>query len=151
MESRRAELIEGFPMELAWSESKGWYLIASRNILPGELLLQTKAFSSAVHDKFKTKVCSACLSFSTSSKWKLSCNLCREIFYCSKECKERIQEEHQNLECKFFKRIRGPLPGILFDEEDMTEAKLIMRTLAKMAHLGKCLGTKDRSGDVELL
>lgn len=150
MEDRRAELVAGFPIETVHSENKGWYLVASRDISPGELILETKSFATAIQDRLKTRVCCKCFTFA-ASKWTISCSSCREAFYCSKECEERGKEEHQLLECRFFKRIRGPVKGVVLDEEDLTEAKLIIKTVAKMEHLKRSVGGKDRSEDVDLL
>ncbi|XP_075417329.1 protein-lysine N-methyltransferase SMYD4 [Tenrec ecaudatus] len=93
---------------------KGRYLIATKDILPGELLLKEDAFVSALNpgempqphpgpeSKWGTRVshgdlhCHRCLKHTLAM---VPCDECSYAKYCSQECREQAWELYHSAEC----------------------------------------------------
>ncbi|XP_012861192.1 SET and MYND domain-containing protein 4 [Echinops telfairi] len=93
---------------------KGRYLIATKDILPGELLVKEDAFVSALspgemsqlhpgpESKWDTKVthrdlhCHQCLKHTLAM---VPCDECSYAKYCSQECRQQAWELYHSVEC----------------------------------------------------
>lgn len=101
--------------EIVMSPGKGRSVVASRVILPGECLLRSKVFCAAVTESSKARVCSNCFrtlkeagTQSKNSRMPFKCEVCNEVFYCSKLClQEGLLRSHSEFECFCLKRIKS--------------------------------------------
>jgi len=109
-------------IEALYMPERGRYVVASRDLQPGELVLKEKAFSSIVnHDRIKD-VCATCKRYcypEEESKF-LTCEKCRAIVWCSRECQEMSfpgatsnlqnakvgMRDYHPWECHYMKRVQ---------------------------------------------
>lgn len=62
----------------------GRHAIATQDILPDQIVLETRAFSWSIADSFKKKLCARCLSVAPTF-FTIKC-ICDQVYYCSEEC-----------------------------------------------------------------
>jgi len=95
-------------IEARFSPERGRYVIASRDLQPGELVLREKAFGSIVnHDRIKD-VCATCKKYCYPDEELkfLTCEQCRSVVWCSQECKDVGFRDYHIWECHYMKRLQ---------------------------------------------
>lgn len=88
---------------------RGRYVVATRDLQPGELVLREKAFGSIVNHNRTKDVCATCKKYcypDDSTKF-LSCDDCRTTIWCSQACKEAALKDYHLWECHYMKRLQS--------------------------------------------
>lgn len=137
LEEIQALLGEEYPVVVRYSEEKGRYVVAAREVGAGEVVMKAAPFSSSVEDHLKTHVCAECFAFSPENKYLFHCKRCCEVWYCSSECMEKASNEHALFECTYYRRIRVLGDNLELDSDGYTELKIVIRILTKMVYLKK--------------
>lgn len=65
------------------------YVVASRDLAAGEVVLRGSPFCATAEDHLKTTVCCVCFAFSPNKKYVFSCKKCNEVWYCSQACETK--------------------------------------------------------------
>ncbi|XP_012508472.1 PREDICTED: SET and MYND domain-containing protein 4 [Propithecus coquereli] len=125
---------------------KGRYLIATKDILPGELLVKEAAFVSvltpgemqplhqALDSKWSTKVtngdlyCHQCLKHTLAT---VPCDGCTYAKYCSQECMQQAWELYHSIECS--------LGGLLLTLGVFCHIALRLTLLARFENVGEII------------
>eukprot|EP01112_Ceratiomyxa_fruticulosa_P004675 TRINITY_DN1521_c0_g1_i4.p1 TRINITY_DN1521_c0_g1~~TRINITY_DN1521_c0_g1_i4.p1 ORF type:complete len:278 (-),score=51.38 TRINITY_DN1521_c0_g1_i4:677-1510(-) len=127
------EMLSNFPLEVKYAPNKGRYVVASRDINAGEVIMRALPFSASVQDHLKTFVCNNCYKYRPDNKYNLRCVKCNEVWFCSDLCYQSMQKEHEDFECKYFKRMRGLTTE--FDTDQWTETRATLTSVTKLARL----------------
>lgn len=84
-------------IDLKYSESWGRHYIATRDIQPGEVLMKSPTFALACTKESQYQCCWECNRFLRNC---IPCDCCKNVIFCTVECKERAWNEYHNVECK---------------------------------------------------
>lgn len=84
-------------VELSYSPSQGRYIVAARDIRPGEVIGVERAHSASVDPKNLPMFCSTCLSLCLVP---LPCPSCSKVIFCSESCRTKGLAEDHWLECR---------------------------------------------------
>lgn len=74
----------------------GRYIIAKRDILPGEVILNEKPYASIMLADSRLDHCSHCYKFTLAP---IPCPSCHHYLYCSKECRSLAYKLYHRVEC----------------------------------------------------
>jgi len=74
----------------------GRYIIATREILPGEVVLNEKPYASIMLADSRLDHCSHCYKFTLAP---IPCPSCYHCLYCSKECRSVAYKLYHRVEC----------------------------------------------------
>jgi len=126
-------LFEGFPIEIMATEDRGRIMIAKRDLLAGELVMRSLAYTTTVSDDFRWKVCSSCLENVTTGDDQQKmlpfiCEQCREVGFCSRACLKN--SDHSALECKTLKHLRTGVDD-QFTTDEFSEMRILIRALCQ--------------------
>lgn len=94
------------------SPELGRYVVATRDLEPGELVLKEKAFSSIVNYNRTKDVCATCKKYrypkgdDKSEADFLTCDECRSTVFCSEACKEVAMRDYHPWECHYLQRLQ---------------------------------------------
>ncbi|KAI0979843.1 hypothetical protein GJ496_006277 [Pomphorhynchus laevis] len=80
----------------------GRYIRANRDIKPGEIILVEKAFASNVISDYFDHYCDNCFEY-LPLRFEV-CEHCRNVVYCTSECRSKAWIDHHNLECAILGR-----------------------------------------------
>eukprot|EP01097_Dermamoeba_algensis_P011098 TRINITY_DN8464_c0_g1_i1.p1 TRINITY_DN8464_c0_g1~~TRINITY_DN8464_c0_g1_i1.p1 ORF type:complete len:363 (+),score=77.84 TRINITY_DN8464_c0_g1_i1:1238-2326(+) len=120
-------------VEVKKDPKKGRHLIAKVNIPAGENFFNCPPFACAVHEKTKTYVCQFCFldlkRETNTSRWDIFCGDCRQVWYCSPECKEQDQSVHAETECESLQRFNDQK----YDPDIATEVRVLLRLMGRIA------------------
>ncbi|GAM23494.1 hypothetical protein SAMD00019534_066690, partial [Acytostelium subglobosum LB1] len=116
-------------------EGRGRYLVASKDIVRGEIVLYEQPFAHTINyrDALARQLCHRCLrQLCTSSQASQldGCNTCQTTYYCSIECRELDTPMH-SIECQQYQRLASTS---MFDNDCKSMLKLCLRVLV-MRHL----------------
>lgn len=81
---------------IAYSETLGQHLVATRAIKPGEILIVEEPYCQEVTPDNIYTHCSHCLLVSYSM---ISCKFCVYVAYCSEECRDSAWNDYHEIEC----------------------------------------------------
>jgi len=81
------------------SDFRGRYLIASRDLVPGETLLVERGFATVIADKQTKVFCEACQAYPEPSTTYSKCPSCKTVVWCSNSCRERSMQDFHRYEC----------------------------------------------------
>lgn len=89
-------------IEALYLPERGRYVIADRDLRPGEIVLKEKAFSSIVNHNRLRDTCATCKKYCYPDEEKnfLTCDSCRSAVWCSQACKEMSGPELKSTEHK---------------------------------------------------
>ena len=79
-----------------YTPNQGRYLVAKRDILPGEIVLVEKPYASVLLPENYENFCHHCYGYSRSL---LACARCTRAMYCSTICRTAAQESYHQYEC----------------------------------------------------
>jgi len=74
----------------------GRYIVAKRDILPGEVILSEKPYASVLLAESRLDHCSHCYKFTLAP---IPCPSCRHSLYCSTECRSLAYKSYHGIEC----------------------------------------------------
>eukprot|EP01134_Creolimax_fragrantissima_P003630 CFRG3630T1 len=97
--------LDGWPLRLLTSEKRGRYIVASRDILKGEIVLQALPYAMVVFESQRKRICDYCYVLNESGRLEVSCKECRRSFYCSSTCRDRHTPTHSRFMCKLQSRM----------------------------------------------
>lgn len=84
-------------IRLSHSQSKGRHFVATRDIKPGEMLVKSKGPYALVSLKdSQYQCCWACHKFMANC---IPCDCCKNVIFCSEECKQEAWKEYHEVEC----------------------------------------------------
>ncbi|KAJ3188779.1 hypothetical protein HDU85_004493 [Gaertneriomyces sp. JEL0708] len=134
---------------------KGRSYVATRPLRRGDVALRAKPYAAIPDSMSRRKCCTYCLSISNNqdengvhADLPLSCEKCRQTFYCSRWCADADWEQYHAVECSMMKDFfQGhsppkqskpgeeiPIPnGCGFDNYTLDYAWVIMRILTRRA------------------
>ena len=104
--------------DVVYDPHLGRYIVAKRDILPGEVILSEKPYASVLLVESRLDHCSHCYKFTLAP---IPCPSCCHSLYCSKECR--------NLAFELYHRVECPLGEILQKSGIDKFAFLAIRTL----------------------
>lgn len=87
---------------LKYNKKYGKHIIAQKDIKPGEVIAEEKAF--IVYPEFNKFyiLCSHCLSQTLNG---IPCNFCSRMMYCSENCKTKAWKQYHDIECSIIQKI----------------------------------------------
>lgn len=96
-------------IEALYLPERGRYVIADRDLMPGELVLREKAFGSIVNHNRLKDTCATCKKYCYPEDEKnfLTCDSCRSIVWCSPACKEAAIQDYHLWECHYMKKLQS--------------------------------------------
>jgi len=104
--------------DVAYDALPGRYIVAKRDILPGEIILNEKPYASIMLADSRLDHCSHCYKFTLAP---IPCPSCCHCLYCSEECR--------SLAYKLYHRVECPLGEIIMKSGVDKFAFLALRTL----------------------
>jgi len=125
---------ENHMFRVQFTEEKGKHVVSKIKIPKGEYVThREKPYCAVVNFKenFEREICHRCFIFFgqdyqyLSNNIQHSCQQCKSIWYCSKECQELDQYSH-DLQCNSLKKLSS---ASLFDNEIKTLMKMIIKIL----------------------
>lgn len=84
---------------IKYNEHYGRYIVATRNIDPGEVIAVEKPYSLILMQENMQTHCSNCLRVCWAN---IPCNYCTYAMYCSEECKNIEWKKCHDIECTVF-------------------------------------------------
>lgn len=84
------QLFEGAPVTIKYAPDRGRYMVASRRINYGDVILENEVpFVAAIMHTSRKNVCNTCQThFKESNRHNVKCcSSCEQVYYCSYECK----------------------------------------------------------------
>lgn len=76
--------------------------------LIGQTLLKEAPYGAVIDETNLTKYCSSC--FKSSSQPLSRCSLCKQLYYCSRQCQTNDWKQYHSIECPAFTKIGKPVP-----------------------------------------
>lgn len=96
--------LKPFPILLKAKKSVGRYLVASRTIKAGEVILSERPVAAILFQQYCQTHCGTC--FNRLAKESIMCSGCKsQCFWCNQECKEK--DNRHEFVCQLFKKIAG--------------------------------------------
>lgn len=93
---------EPFPLELKESPGRGRFLVASRDIEAGQVVLRAEPYAAVPDSAHRLSHCLHCLN-PVKDQFR-ACPGCQSVCYCSSDCASRDQDAHTALgECDFLR------------------------------------------------
>lgn len=111
-------VIGAWPLTVRDDPLLGRFVVASRDLQPGELVFTDTPFAQTVHDQFEAQVCHTCYALLPAEPHV--CAACNRVRYCSAACAAELASAH-DAECEVLQAI-GALPS---------HARLYLRILAR--------------------
>ena len=90
-------------VEVRWSEERGRYGVATRDLLPGTNILEEEPLASRINQDLSSEYCDQCLG--RTALRSVPCRAC-SVVYCSRVCRDRA-EGHHRWECGQGERLGG--------------------------------------------
>ena len=82
--------------EVAFSPDGGRYIVAKRDIKPGEVILLERPYASVLLPEYRWSHCHHCLSRTVST---IPCTQCSAALYCSETCRSQAWSTYHQAEC----------------------------------------------------
>lgn len=79
----------------------GRHLVATRNVLPGEVFYSSNPYVLFPSEVRQHQNCAHCLSFAWNG---VPCDHCPTVVYCCNECKITAWREYHKIECSIIER-----------------------------------------------
>ncbi|KAG2183509.1 hypothetical protein INT43_006515 [Umbelopsis isabellina] len=95
-------------MTLKPTENRGYAVFAGATVTAGQTLLKEAPYGAVIDEENLTKYCSSC--FKSSSQPLSRCSLCKQLYYCSKQCQANDWKQYHSIECPAFTKIGKPVP-----------------------------------------
>ncbi|KAK3884822.1 hypothetical protein Pcinc_010928 [Petrolisthes cinctipes] len=109
-------------VQLAFSPTQGRFLVAEKDILPGEVLIVEEGYSRVLHlDSHLKTHCSGCLA---RCLVPLPCPCCPMVIFCSKECQERALALYHGQECNTL----AALAALDINKNSVLAFRILMQT-----------------------
>lgn len=86
-------------VDVKFSNAMGRYVVATRDIKVGEVLVVEKPYYQYLYDENRYTHCSYCMGPALAG---IPCDECVNFIYCSIECKTMAWSEYHHWECKLF-------------------------------------------------
>ena len=83
-------------VEIQWSEGRGRYGVATRDLLPGTELLQERPLAAKLKGEQRGEYCDHCLV--RTALRPLPCSHC-SVVYCSRACRQTASSSYHRWEC----------------------------------------------------
>jgi len=117
-----------FPVSVNLHPSKGRQMLASKELPAGSVLLADSPYCWVVDDAAKEIVCQHCfLEKDPAMEEFVTCEDCKQVYYCCEECRDLDYAQHGLDECKIF----AALETVEYTPAIITEMKLLVRTLSR--------------------
>ncbi|XP_058795035.1 SET and MYND domain-containing protein 4-like isoform X2 [Phymastichus coffea] len=108
---------------LRYNDIFGRHFIATRDIKPGEVIINEKGFICFPYTNQLYLVCSHCLKFAWNA---IPCDYCIYTVYCSEACEKEAWQEYHNEECSTL-----PYFHLLTTKVNIVDVMAITRLLIK--------------------
>ena len=79
-------------VEIRWSEERGRYGVATRDLLPGTNILEEEPLAARINPDLSSEYCDQCLG--RAALRPVPCRAC-SVVYCSRGCRDRAEESHR--------------------------------------------------------
>ena len=83
-------------VSVKYNEKYGRYLVATRDIKPGEMIFVEKPYVASLNIKKSFMYCCHCLSVVWAG---IPCEGCCWYLFCSEKCKTEAQKQYHDIEC----------------------------------------------------
>jgi hypothetical protein len=138
------EMIDGYPLQCVTEKGRGRFLIATRDLDAGELVMNCTPYTTTVGKNFVSRVCHSCFKEDVK-KLPHSCQYCKEVFFCSENC-HKTATLHDGAECNALRRIKIQNNGTKFSSDETSDIRTVICILAR-----KHQESEPRYQDVEKL
>ncbi|KYQ90973.1 putative RNA helicase [Tieghemostelium lacteum] len=136
-------IFKDYPVELIQNPNEGRYLISSRDLEVGEIILKCRSYFAVASDNMKKIACHNCLRMFNVIQLEHKCQNCLEVYWCTQECREQGENKHQIYECKYFKCLKkSTINKEKFDSETFTEIRMLVGMLGRY-YYHRILGNPD--------
>eukprot|EP01112_Ceratiomyxa_fruticulosa_P021979 TRINITY_DN792_c0_g1_i1.p1 TRINITY_DN792_c0_g1~~TRINITY_DN792_c0_g1_i1.p1 ORF type:complete len:498 (-),score=90.37 TRINITY_DN792_c0_g1_i1:29-1522(-) len=121
---------ESETISLRYTPTEGRFIVAKRDILAGEIIMECEPYAIGIEERLKRNVCKQCMSAS-KKKLPLCCNHCQQVFYCSERCKQQSEavEDHMPLECLVMKSLK--FPSRKYSSHEINELRLLVSAISQ--------------------
>jgi hypothetical protein len=119
------------PVEVKTLEGRGRGLIATRDLRPGELLIEEPAVAHVLADKYVGDTCHWCFEPLTSPEKAVSCRKCMSAVWCSTNCAMAARMGHAG-ECAAIVRARKE--GLVQSAKSLGGFRLMSQVLSMCRH-----------------
>lgn len=109
-------------VEIKYSREFGRHIVATRDIVPGELLAVEEAYITMVRQRKRYTHCENCL---TQTLAGIPCDYCVIVIYCSQACKEAAWNNSHAIDCQ----IISPMTSLQMDDAAKSTLKLTLKAL----------------------
>ncbi|CAF0717739.1 unnamed protein product [Brachionus calyciflorus] len=118
-----------------YTQEKGYFLKAGKNIKVGELLVNEPPFASVLLGHKLDTNCFECMLKLNPLKMNITfCSQCSEVVYCSEKCADISWKTNHKFECKYFK--------LLLNESGLTHMEWLSLRIVLKAGKGYLLSIK---------
>jgi len=95
-------------IEARFLPERGRFVVATRDLAPGELVLRERAFGSIVNHNRLKDTCATCKKYAYPEEAEHfeNCEHCRSTVWCSPTCKEDAIRDYHPWECHYMKRLQ---------------------------------------------
>lgn len=137
-QDRFVDAIDGcsYPVSVVTTELKGRCFVAKRDIMEGELVLQSRPYAVIPDQDTKDRMCARCMSVQknhdviNASIKVTPCPTCNQIWYCCQVCREEDEPNHSQ-ECSFLLNLFSSPAISQFDNYTIDYLWLLMRVLIR--------------------
>lgn len=84
-------------VELEYDQNYGRHLVASRDIRPGEIILNERPYTMVTKNPYRYSHCWGCSEFAWNC---IPCDECVNVVYCSEKCKNESWQKYHDFECQ---------------------------------------------------
>ena len=82
--------------EVVFSPDRGRYIVAKRDIKPGEVIMIERPYASVLEPEFRWSHCHHCMARTVST---IPCTQCSCALYCSETCRSQAWSAYHQAEC----------------------------------------------------
>ncbi|EGG17065.1 SET domain-containing protein [Cavenderia fasciculata] len=129
-----------YSISIQQGESTGRFILSRETIQRGSKVISLPRTSChGIYNHLVRQVCHTCLKHSTLGNLKLSCQTCKQVYYCSRECQDAAERGlfHNHLECLVLRWLRVPAG---FTMHQVAEIRMVVNHFSKVAY-----GTDDKA------
>ena len=118
--------------EVVFSPDRGRYIVAKRDIKPGEVILVESPYASVLVPEYRWSHCHHCMSRTVST---IPCTQCSCALYCSETCRSQAWSTYHQAECLCL--------DMIYESDVFGVGYLALRTVA-METLEQRLASKEK-------
>ncbi|XP_044594896.1 SET and MYND domain-containing protein 4-like [Cotesia glomerata] len=109
---------------IKYSEKFGRHIVATRDMMAGEVVSVKRAYALVVSCEYKLKLCWNCSKHCWSS---VPCETCSNVIYCSEKCRNVAWKDYHDIECSI---LNGLLSSIhCYEDISLMSLRLFIKAI----------------------